>query len=260
MLRDALIAALSFQACRPVPLHGRQKKRVRHAPAPAPAPPDEPAQPRPRPATAADESKYQLIDVTSARFRLVGQKYNANSGRTDEGIKPNGGTVGRSPAGGDGIELASDKFENRFIVTKEYGKIKIRFTEGMAVRADVFTNIHKKGSCWEDLSRRTFHCGAAGRGQGAACCPPLLLHGQGCPWYLLLRRGRGGENDLAVEDAFQGADARGLGADGGRGPTQNQDLHFLGGARRTCRLERRRSPRARLLSSRARSKPGPWPS
>lgn len=147
--RMLLIAALTFSFAGLSRCMAAEEKGGA-APAPAPAPPekkDEPAKTAPAPAApAADESKYQLIDVTSARFRLVGQKYDANSERTDEGIKPNGGTVGTFSCGGNKIELASDKFENGFIVTKEYGKIKIRFTEGMAgTLLSVFLTAEQKG-------------------------------------------------------------------------------------------------------------------
>jgi len=90
----------------------------------APAPPDkkgEAAKP------AADE--YQLVEPQVLKFSLKGHKY--DSERTEEGIKPTGGTVGTFFCEGQKLELASDKFEDGFIVTKDYGKIKVRFTQGM---------------------------------------------------------------------------------------------------------------------------------
>jgi hypothetical protein len=93
-----------------------------------------PAVPAAAPATpaapAAAEGAYELVDTATLQFRIRGQSYDGST-RDDDGVKPSGGKVGDLSCEGQKIELTSDKFEDGFIATKQYGKIKVRFTPTM---------------------------------------------------------------------------------------------------------------------------------
>jgi hypothetical protein len=93
----------------------------------APPPAVAPATPA---APAAADGNYELVDSVTLQFRIRGQQYEGST-RDDDGIKPNGGRVGDFSCEGQKIELTSDKFEDGFIATKQYGKIKVRFTPTM---------------------------------------------------------------------------------------------------------------------------------
>jgi len=94
---------------------------------------------------AAEQGNYELVEPQVLRFSLKGHKYESET--TEEGIKPTGGTVGAFSCEGQKIELASDKFEDGFIVTKYYGKIKIRFSQGMmGTFPNIFLTPGQKGA------------------------------------------------------------------------------------------------------------------
>lgn len=94
---------------------------------------------------AAGDGGYELVDTQVLKFRLQGQS-NYGDARDDDGIKPNGGKVGVFTCEGQKIELANEAFEDGFIVTKNYGKIKIRFTTTMlGIVLNVFCTAEQKG-------------------------------------------------------------------------------------------------------------------
>jgi len=94
---------------------------------------------------AAAEGNYELVDSQVLKFRLQGQG-NYGDTRDDDGIKPNGGKVGTFTCEGTKLELANEAFEDGFIVTKDYGKIKIRFTTTMlGIVLNVFITPEQKG-------------------------------------------------------------------------------------------------------------------
>jgi len=75
--------------------------------------------------TEKNNDGYQLVDPSELMFSIRDFYYEGVS--TDEGTKPTGGEVGKLICEGHEIELQSPEFEGGFIVTKNYGKIKIRF-------------------------------------------------------------------------------------------------------------------------------------
>ncbi|MCY3023193.1 MAG: hypothetical protein NTW87_29805 [Planctomycetota bacterium] len=82
----------------------------------------------PKPAGA--EGNYEMIEPQALKFRMQGQADYGND-RDDDGIKPNAGKVGTFTCEGTKLELANEQFVDGFIVTKDYGKVKIRFTTTM---------------------------------------------------------------------------------------------------------------------------------
>lgn len=107
---------------------------------------EEPKKEEAKPAAAAAAGgEYELVDSQALKFRLQGQA-DYGTDRDDDGIKPVGGKVGTFSCEGQKLELTSEKFEDGFILTKDYGKIKIRFTTTMlGTVLNVFVTPAQKG-------------------------------------------------------------------------------------------------------------------
>ena len=78
-------------------------------------------------AGSADE--YKPVDPGELSFELKGGS--SRSVITKDGPKTVGGTVEELLCEGKSIHLASNKFDGEFLLTKDYGKIKIQFSPSL---------------------------------------------------------------------------------------------------------------------------------
>jgi hypothetical protein len=90
----------------------------------------------PSPAEEQQEEAYEFVPPKELAFEV--QDFYYNGAVAADGVKPNGGEVGKLLCAGKAVELASPEFEDGYIVTKDFGKIKVRFSssltsEGFAV-------------------------------------------------------------------------------------------------------------------------------
>jgi hypothetical protein len=73
----------------------------------------------------ADEDKYEEVNPAELSFEM--RDYNKMGVVGKGGLQPTGGHIGQFLCEGHPLLLSSDKFEDGFVVTKEYGKIKVAF-------------------------------------------------------------------------------------------------------------------------------------
>ncbi len=78
---------------------------------------------------SADSGNYEAVDPAELSFELRG--YRSRSMVTAEGPKTIGGAVQEFLCEGKSIELAKNDFEGEFLVTKDYGKVKIQFSPSL---------------------------------------------------------------------------------------------------------------------------------
>jgi len=72
---------------------------------------------------------YEFVPPTELKFKI--QDFYYNGAVADDGVRPNGGEVGKFSCGGKRIELAKPDFEAGQIVTKKFGKIRVRFSSSL---------------------------------------------------------------------------------------------------------------------------------
>jgi len=92
-----------------------------------------------------NDEDYNFVAPSELAFTLKDFHYDAAVGEGGT-AKPIGGKIGTLLCNDKVIDLENNEFENGFITTKEYGKIKILFSSsltetGMAI---YLTNIQKK--------------------------------------------------------------------------------------------------------------------
>lgn len=83
----------------------------------------------PPPAEAVPEV-YEVVDPAELAFSIEDFYYDGVV--TEEGMQPTGGEVGTFTCEGQVLELETPEFVDGFIVTKDYGKIKILFTTSLS--------------------------------------------------------------------------------------------------------------------------------
>ena len=77
------------------------------------------------------ESEEVYAFVPSTELALEIQDFYYNGAVAEDGVAPNGGEVGKLLCLNKPIELASPEFEDGFIATKDFGKIKLRFSSSL---------------------------------------------------------------------------------------------------------------------------------
>jgi len=75
------------------------------------------------------EEKYEQVDPMELSFSI--KDFSHRSVIDEDGGKPIGGNIGELTCSGKKIELISHEFEDGYILTKKYGKIKIRFSTSL---------------------------------------------------------------------------------------------------------------------------------
>jgi hypothetical protein len=84
------------------------------------------AEPEPQLVEQAQPEEYVEVDPSELAFMIEDFYYDGVVG--PDGMEPIGGEVGRFTCEGQVLELTSPEFVDGFIETKEYGRIKVRFT------------------------------------------------------------------------------------------------------------------------------------
>ncbi len=79
-------------------------------------------------ATPAETTIEEYVEVDPSELAFSMEDFYYEGMVTSEGMEPTGGEVGKFLCEGQALELASNEFIDGFIVTKEYGKVKILFT------------------------------------------------------------------------------------------------------------------------------------
>jgi hypothetical protein len=87
--------------------------------------PPAPTAPQGQPPVDAD--KYEPADPSELSFSIKDMNYRTGP----DGETPTSGNVGHFICEGHELQLAKQEFEDGFIVTKDYGKIKIRFSRSL---------------------------------------------------------------------------------------------------------------------------------
>ena len=75
------------------------------------------------------EEQYQEVDPKELSFTI--KDYHHRCVLDEDGGKPIEGEIGTLICDGKSVELLSNKFEDGYIITKEFGKIKIRFSASL---------------------------------------------------------------------------------------------------------------------------------
>lgn len=72
---------------------------------------------------------YKLIDQEEINCEIRDFYYNGVV--ASDGVKPIGGEIGEFSCNGKVLQLTMKKFDDGFVVTKDYGKIMIRFDSSL---------------------------------------------------------------------------------------------------------------------------------
>ena len=85
---------------------------------------------------APEADNYQPLGYSDVRCGITDFSFDGEL-EGSRMIKPTSGKVGRFICEDQKIELASPNFEDGFILTRDYGKVKVRF--GMSLSGTTFT-------------------------------------------------------------------------------------------------------------------------
>ena len=84
----------------------------------------------PKQPAAGQSEDYVEVDPSELAFSI--RDFYCDGVVSSEGTKPIGGEVGEVTCEGKALELVSKQFDDGFIVTKEYGKIKVCFSSSLS--------------------------------------------------------------------------------------------------------------------------------